>query len=57
MECLLDETGRCEGPDCVFWLRGECLIDDVDLAGRTDLIRWLNELRHELAAETADAQR
>lgn len=57
MECPLDEKGHCDGPDCAFWLGGECLIDDIDLAGRTDLIRWLNELRRELWTETADAAR
>lgn len=57
MECPLEESGHCEGQECAFWLGGECLIDDIDLAGRTDLIRWLNELRRELWQETADARR
>lgn len=51
LPCKLD--GRpCPGPDCPFWLLGECLLVDVDLRGRTDLVRWLTDLRRELGPGT-----
>ncbi|MGZ4334054.1 MAG: hypothetical protein ACXVRJ_07240 [Gaiellaceae bacterium] len=49
LPCKLD--GRpCPGADCPFWLLGECLLVDVDLRGRGDLVAWLGELRRELGS-------
>ena len=50
MECPLTNNGHCPGRSCPFWLHGDCLISEIDLRGRPDVVSWLDDLRHELSA-------
>ncbi len=49
MVCVLD--GRpCIRQACPFWVFGDCLLAELDLSGRADVVEWLVDLRTELAA-------
>lgn len=44
--CKLDGAS-CPGPACPFWVLGECLLSDVEIAD-ADVAEWLLRLRAEL---------
>lgn len=55
MECPL--TGElCSGRPCPFWVDGDCVISQVDLRGRADVVEWLDGLRRDLRRGNDDAR-
>ena len=45
------EVGRvetCPGARCPFWESTSCVVDGVDVAGRSDLAEWLLRIRTSL---------
>jgi hypothetical protein len=55
------EVGRvetCPGARCPFWESTSCVVDGVDVAGRSDLATWLLGIRGSLErARMRDDQR
>jgi hypothetical protein len=45
MRCHVTEDTECTKICCPFWTAEECAFAKLDLAGRDDLVHWLNALR------------
>jgi hypothetical protein len=61
LEQALGRQTLCPGESCAFWERGDehrpggCVLDELDLAGREDVARWLTQLRERLGPGGEDA--